>query len=61
MKILDNKVWKTTQPDKSQYAQIPETNVSGTDKTKVIKKHEWIVTDCALELELEENYTNKLR
>ena len=60
MEFLKDKVWKTTQQDKKLYAQIMITEVKGTD-AKVIKKQEWIVTDCKKELKLEENYNDKLQ
>ena len=60
MELLDDKVWKIDQLDKNLYAEIMVAEVAGTDK-RVIKKQEWIVTDCEKELELEEIYTNKLR
>ena len=53
--------WKTTQPNKYKYTQILEKDVTGTDKNVIIKKQEWIVTDSAMELEIEVNYNNKLR
>ena len=52
MEIIDNKVWKILWPDKNLYAQIMETEVSGTNKV-VIRGKKWIVVDCEKELELE--------
>ena len=61
MELPKANIWKTTQPGKNKYAQILETGVIGTDKNVIVKKEERIVTDCAMELEMEENHNNKLR
>ena len=60
MELLEDKEWKTTPPDKTPYAQIMVTEIKGTDDI-AIQKQEQIVRDCATELEVEENYYNKLQ
>ena len=61
MMPIEDKVWNTERPDKSRYASILTTIIKQEGDLPNINKQEWIITDCALELELEENYSNTLR
>ena len=47
------------RPDKSLYTSKCTMKIK-TESGANILKQEWIVTDCEMELELEENYNNKL-
>ena len=59
MMPIEEKTWKTDRPDKNKYASKLTTKIK-QDGGDDILKQEWIVTDCELELELDENYTNML-
>ena len=60
MMPIEEKTWKTDRPDKNKYASKLTTKIKQDGGDNILKQ-EWIVTDCELELELEENYTNMLR
>ena len=61
MKPVDNKMWKTKPPDKSLYAvKYIIKLVNNLDKSEILKQ-EWVVTDCEVQEELEDNYSNMQR
>ena len=60
MKALKDKVWKTERPNKSLYGTKCITKIKIECEADILKQ-EWIVTDCEMETELEDNYTNKQR
>ena len=60
MIAIEDKTWKTNRPDKRLYAFKCTTKIKNDDGADILKQ-EWIVTDCEMELELEENYNNILR
>ena len=60
MEAIDDSEFKTECPDKKLYASKCITKIKSEDGTEILKQ-EWIMTNCEKELELEENYNNKLR
>ena len=61
MIAIEEKTWKTEQPNRSKYASKLTTSIKQEGGLPDIKKQEWIVTDCEMELELDENYNSMLR
>ena len=60
MELLKSTIWDITRPNKKQHPEILTTEIKGAG-SHVISKQEWIVMDCVLEAELEDNYNNELR
>ena len=60
LKPVPDKEWKTKRPGKSTYAVKRTTKVKNEGAADIMKQ-EWIVIDCEMQEEAEDNYNNKLR
>ena len=57
---IKEKELKTTRPDKRLYASNLVTKIVCEDTNEILE-HEWIVTNCEIQEDMEDNYNNKLR
>ena len=56
---LEEKLWKTPRPNKNRYVLKCVTKIKCEGGNDILKQ-EQVVTDCELEMELEDTYNNKL-
>ena len=60
MKPVPDKEWKTKRPDKSTHAVKRTTKIKNEGAADIMKQ-EWIVIDCEMQEEAEDNYNNMQR
>ena len=59
LEALNNDVWKIPRPDKKQCVTKCTIKMKYEGGNNILKQT-WIVTDCEFQMELEDNYDNKL-